>query len=102
MVNGTLLNFGKRYEDKFRVIFYQWPKLHLGLDALSNQKILKGILLNRPHRIHDESSFPQQFSNIIHNSGSLCKSTINHYRSCIRRAVSKYTLHDLLPTNGMH
>ena len=42
-VNGTLLNFGKRYEDDFRVIFDQWPKLYLGLDALSNQKILKGI-----------------------------------------------------------
>ena len=39
MVNGTLLNFGKRYEDNLRVIFDQWPKLHLGLDALSNQKI---------------------------------------------------------------
>ena len=38
MVNGTLLNFGKRYEDHLRVIFYQWQKLHLGLDALSNQK----------------------------------------------------------------
>ena len=35
MVNGTLLNFGKRYEDNFRVIFDQWPKLHLRLDALS-------------------------------------------------------------------
>ena len=43
MVNGTLLNFGKRYEDELRVIFDQQPKLHLGLDALSNQKILKGI-----------------------------------------------------------
>jgi hypothetical protein len=43
MVNGTLLNFGKRYEDDFRVIFDQWKKLHLG--ALSNQKILKGIYL---------------------------------------------------------
>ena len=42
MVNGTLLNFGKRYEDNLRVIFDQWPKLHLGLDVLSNQKILKG------------------------------------------------------------
>ena len=40
MVNGTLLNFGKRYEDD---IFDQWQKLHLGLNALSNQKILKGI-----------------------------------------------------------
>ena len=43
MVNGTLLNFGKRYEVDLRVIFDQWQKLHLGLDAQSNQKILKGI-----------------------------------------------------------
>jgi hypothetical protein len=43
MVNGTLLNFDKRYEDDLRVIFDQWQKLHLGLDALSNQKILKGV-----------------------------------------------------------
>ena len=43
MVNGTLLNFGKRYEDDLRVIFDQWPKFHFGLDALSNQKILKGV-----------------------------------------------------------
>ena len=44
MVNGTLLNFGKRYKDNLKkVIFDQWPKLHLGLDALSNQKILNGI-----------------------------------------------------------
>jgi hypothetical protein len=43
MDNGTLLSFGNRYEDDLRVIFDQWPKLHLGLDALSNQKILKGI-----------------------------------------------------------
>ena len=43
MVNGTELNFGNRYKDNLRVIFDQWPKLHLGLDALSKQKILKGI-----------------------------------------------------------
>ena len=43
MVNDTLLNFGKRYENDLRVIFDHWPKLHLALDALSNQKILKGI-----------------------------------------------------------
>ena len=43
MVNGTLRNFGKRYKDDLRVIFDQWQKLHFGLDALSNQKILKGI-----------------------------------------------------------
>ena len=43
MVNGSLLNFGKIYDENLRVIFDQWLKLHLGLDALSNQKILKGI-----------------------------------------------------------
>ena len=43
IVNGTLLNFGKRYKDNLRVIFDQWPKLHLVLDALSNQKILNGV-----------------------------------------------------------
>ena len=43
MVNGTLLYFGKRYDNNLRVIFDQWLKLHVGLDALSNQKILKGI-----------------------------------------------------------
>ena len=43
MVNDTVLNFGKRYEDDLRVIFDHWPKLHLGLDALSNQRILKGV-----------------------------------------------------------
>ena len=50
MLNGTLLNFGKhRYEDNLWVIFDQWPKLHLGLDALSNQKILKGIYYILPN-----------------------------------------------------
>ena len=43
MVIGTVPNFGKRYKDVLRVIFDQSQKLHLGLDALSNQKILKGI-----------------------------------------------------------
>ena len=43
MVNGTLLNFSKIYEDDLRGILDQWSKLQLGLDALSNQKILKGI-----------------------------------------------------------
>ena len=49
MVNGTLLNFGKRYKDDLRVIFDQWPKLHLGLDALSNQNILKGVYCPYTH-----------------------------------------------------
>jgi hypothetical protein len=48
IVNGTLLNFGKRYEDKLRVIFDQWPKLRLGLDALSNQNFLNGIYYSYP------------------------------------------------------
>ena len=66
MVSGTLLNFGKRYKDKLRVICDQWLKLHLGLDALSNQKILKGIynihsahggiLLIRANKISVETS----------------------------------------------
>jgi hypothetical protein len=43
MLNGTLLNFGRIYKDDLRVIFDQWPKLSLGLDALSNQKILNGV-----------------------------------------------------------
>jgi hypothetical protein len=43
MVNGTLLNFGKRYEDDLGVIFDQGQNLHLGLVALNNQKSLKGI-----------------------------------------------------------
>ena len=36
MVNDSLLNFGKRYKDDLRVIFDQWTKLHLGLDAIKN------------------------------------------------------------------
>ena len=45
MVNGTLLNVGKRYEDNLRVIVDQRPKIHLGLDALGNQKNLKRYLI---------------------------------------------------------
>ena len=48
MVNGTLLNFGKKYEDDLRIIFDQWQKLHLGLDVLSNKKNLKRYLLVMP------------------------------------------------------
>jgi hypothetical protein len=43
IANGTLLYFGKKYENNLMVIFDQWPKLQFGLDALSNQKLLKGI-----------------------------------------------------------
>ena len=42
MVYGILLNFGTRQVNLI-VIFDQWLKMHLGLDALGNQKILKGI-----------------------------------------------------------
>ena len=58
MVNGTLLNFVKRYNNNnLRVIFDQWLKLHLGLDALSNQKLLKGIYFIRNPRIRNECNF---------------------------------------------
>ena len=40
---GTLLNFGKKYHNNLRVSFKQWLKLHLGFDAQTNQKLLKGI-----------------------------------------------------------
>ena len=40
-----MVNFGKRYEDNLRVIFDQRPKLHFGLDALSNQKNLERCLV---------------------------------------------------------
>ena len=43
MGNGTLPNFGKRYEDNLKVIFDQWITFLLGLDEISNQKILNGI-----------------------------------------------------------
>ena len=38
-VNGTMLKFGKSYKDDLWVILYPWPKFHLDLDVLSNQKI---------------------------------------------------------------
>ena len=47
MLNGNLLNFGKRYKDDLWVIFDQWTKLHLGLDAPCNQKSLKRCLMHR-------------------------------------------------------
>ena len=40
MVNGTLLKFGKRYKDDLRVIFDQWLKVHLGLDALIKRYLI--------------------------------------------------------------
>ena len=58
MVNGTLLNFGKRCKGELRVIFDQWPKFHLGLDALSNHKISKGVLLNIPVTQDELLEFP--------------------------------------------
>jgi hypothetical protein len=37
------LSFGKRYEVNLRVIFYQWPKLGLGLDVEAEIQILEVI-----------------------------------------------------------
>ena len=56
MVNGTLLNFGKRY-DNLKVLFYQWLKLQLGLDALSNQKILKCNVGRKYEATHTQNNF---------------------------------------------
>ena len=36
-------SFGKRYGNDFRVIFYQCPKLCIGLDVEADIQILKGI-----------------------------------------------------------
>ena len=56
MVKGSMLNFGKRYEDDLRVIFDQWPKLYLGLDerfgrnyiyCSESQKCKKNVKKNR-------------------------------------------------------
>ena len=74
MVNGTLLNFVKRYDDDLRVIFDQWQKLHLGLDALSNQKILKGIQylvtkLTYRHRSLGENQKKSQYTNEVKQKG---------------------------------
>ena len=43
VIHGCSLNLSKRYKDELRVIFNQSPKLHIGLDALSHQKILNGL-----------------------------------------------------------
>ena len=45
MVNGTLPKFGKDFDDDLKVIFDQWPKLHSGLDVLSNKKNLERCLM---------------------------------------------------------
>ena len=37
------LSLGNRYEIDLRVIFYQWPKLGLGLDVEAEIQILKVI-----------------------------------------------------------
>ena len=42
-LKGCALSFGKRYGNDLRVIFYQWPKLCIGLDVEANIQILKGI-----------------------------------------------------------
>ena len=54
MINGTLLNFSKRYQDNLRVIFDQ---LHLGLDVLSNKKTLERYLVFIVHFILAVSAF---------------------------------------------
>jgi hypothetical protein len=36
-------SFVKRYEFDLRVVFDQWPKLHLGLDVRPEIPLLKGL-----------------------------------------------------------
>ena len=45
LVPWLIVLFGKRYEDDLKLIFDLWPNLHLGLDALSNQKNLERYLI---------------------------------------------------------
>ena len=40
---SRIQNFGKRYENAFRAIFYQWPKLCMGFDVEPDIQILKVI-----------------------------------------------------------
>ena len=45
MVNGTQLNFGKRYEYDLRVIFDQWPKVAIRFGCAKQSKNLERYLL---------------------------------------------------------
>ena len=42
--DSCLHNLGKRYEDDLRNIFYQWPKLYIGLNEEAEIQILNYIL----------------------------------------------------------
>ena len=71
MVNGTLLNFGKRFEDNLRVIIDQWPKLRLDLDVLSNQKILNGIYCTETVIVFENLRFSSHQHKFIFNQTSI-------------------------------
>ena len=43
MVNGTVLNSGKKYKDDSRAVFDQLPNFYLGFDAEPEISILKVI-----------------------------------------------------------
>ena len=83
MVNGTLLKFGKRYEDNLRVIFDQWPKLHLGLDALSNQKIVL-YLMQMQYTFFGDVRF-DPIGNYLSNLNIDCAAKDNHKKYFIFR-----------------
>jgi hypothetical protein len=81
MVNGTLLNFGKRYRDDLRVIFDQWQNLHLGLDALNNQKILKRYLKYGFCKKYFDRNEPLHFCPPKRRTKVFNRSEVHFYRS---------------------
>ena len=95
MVNGTLLNFCKRYEDDLRVIFDHWPKLHLGLDALSNQKILKGVYVFSQYYQYNPKQIAMSKLDEKEVGGGK-----NHSRATLRFIKSGLTLKNLQKRTG--
>ena len=57
---SLFLSFGKRYEIDLRVIFYQWPKLGLGLDVEAEIQILKVIYYIFNFQVH-KAEVPNNF-----------------------------------------
>ena len=78
MVNGTLLNFGKRYDENLRVIFDQWLKLHLGFDSLNNQKIFRFLIYKK----NKEMAIVVSYLNAKRHLKEMLKSLGHHDIQC--------------------
>ena len=102
--NGTVLNFGKIYKD---IIFDQCPKLHLGLDALSNQRILKGVYCTgKTVWLCKLQGWVSQKINFLCNCTSLYFVVVEIYNfayktiwKCLHWGLFKLVIHKVLPTN---